>query len=152
MIFKTIIIISFLIAIDQITKYLAYTLLMPIGQVHIIEGLFSLTYVENRGAAFGILQGARWFFIVSTMTILIGIFLYCRNLPKGKPFNYIRISMLFITAGAIGNLIDRVLLGYVIDFLHITFINFPVFNIADIYVVMGTISYSILLIFFDEAK
>lgn len=147
----TLLLVLFLIAIDQITKYLAYTLLMPVGQVHIIEGLFSLTYVENRGAAFGMLQGARWFFIVSTIIILIAIFLYCRGLAKVKPYNYVRISMLFITAGAIGNLIDRALLGYVIDFLHITYINFPVFNIADVYVVMGTLSYSILLILFDKS-
>lgn len=144
----TVVIIAILVVIDQLTKYLAYTFLKPIRQLHIIENVFSLTYVENRGAAFGIFQGGRWFFIIATIIVLICLIFYNRNLPKEKPYVYVRISIILIVAGAIGNFIDRLFLGYVIDFLHITFINFPVFNIADIYIVLGTFLYSVLLLFF----
>jgi len=143
-----ILVIIVLVAIDQFTKYLAVTLLKPVGEIPIIDGFFSLTYLENRGAAFGILQGARWFLVSSTIAILVGIFLYYRSLPNKKPHSYVRMSLILITAGAIGNFIDRVLAGFVVDFLNVTFINFPVFNIADIYIVVGTIFHSVLLIFF----
>ena len=136
-----------LIAIDQLSKYFAYTLLKPINSITVIEGVFSLTYVENSGAAFGMFQGARWFFIVITVFIISGIVYYYRRLPKGKTYNMARITLLLIISGALGNFFDRVRSGYVVDFFQARFIEFPVFNIADSYVVVGVFFAFILFIF-----
>ncbi|MDR1560112.1 MAG: signal peptidase II [Clostridiales bacterium] len=142
-----------LIAIDQLSKYLAVTLLKPVGTVTIIEGVFSLTYVENQGAAFGLLQGARWFFVVITIAIMVGIVYFYRTLPKEKAYGKARFALLLIVSGALGNFIDRFRRGYVVDFFHARFIDFPVFNIADSCVVVGTILFAILYIFvYKEIK
>ncbi len=143
-----------LIAIDQITKYVALVKLKPINSMTIIDGIFNLTYVENRGAAFGIMQDMRWFFVVLTFFFLCGIIYYYLKLPKERPYGFVRFSLVLVFAGAIGNFIDRVLRGYVVDFFHASFINFPVFNMADIYLVVGTILLAILLVFFikDDVK
>ena len=146
--------ILFLVAVDQILKRWAYNYLQEVGQIHVIEGFFSLTYLENTGAAFGIMQGQRWFFVVITIAILASIGLYYKHIPEGKPHNYLRFTMLIIVAGAIGNFIDRLLFGFVIDYLHVTFISFPVFNFADILLVVGAIVFSYITIFVikDEKK
>ena len=136
-----------LIAIDQLSKYLAYTLLRPVGTVPVINGVFSLTYVENVGAAFGILQGARWFFIVITVAVMAGIIYYYVKLPKTKAYNKARFTLILITAGALGNFIDRLRIGFVVDFFHARFIDFPVFNIADSYVVIGVFIFAVLYLF-----
>ena len=121
---------------------------MPIGTYPVIPGILSFTYLENRGAGFGILQGARWFFVAVTIVTLIAIAYYYIKLPKKKPFNYVRLGLVIVAAGAIGNGIDRLLNGFVVDFLHLRFINFPVFNIADIYVSVGAILLALLALFF----
>ena len=136
-----------LIAIDQLSKYFAYTLLRPVGTVPIINNVFSLTYVENVGAAYGIFEGARWFLIGITVIVTVGIVIYYRRLPKTKPYNKARFALLLITAGALGNFIDRVRNGYVVDFLQARFIDFPVFNIADSCVVIGVIFFALLYLF-----
>jgi len=136
-----------LIAVDQLSKYLAYTLLRPVGTVIIIDKVFSLTYVENVGAAFGILQGARWFFIVITVIVIAGIIYYYLKLPKDRAYNKARFTLLVILSGALGNFVDRLRNGYVVDFFHARFIDFPVFNIADSYVVVGVILFAILYLF-----
>ena len=138
-----------MIVVDQVTKIIAFHHLKPVGSIEIIQSVFSLTFVENRGAAFGILQGARWFFVIMTVLVVIGLIMYYIKLPReGKVYTWLRVSLVMILAGAIGNFIDRFRQGYVIDFFHATFIDFPVFNIADIYLVCGTILLSILTIFF----
>ena len=153
-----IIILTILVAIDQITKLIAVERLMPIGTYPVIPGILSFTYLENRGAGFGILQGARWFFVAVTIVTLIAIAYYYIKLPQKKPFNYIRVGLVIIAAGAIGNGIDRLLNGFVVDFIHLRFINFPVFNIADIYVTVGAVLLAVLALFFvkehdlDEMK
>lgn len=136
-----------LIAVDQLSKYLARILLKPVGTIPVIQGVFSLTYVENVGAAFGILQGARWFLIAVTAVILAGVVIYYARLPKVKAYNKARFALILITAGALGNFIDRVRAGYVIDFFHARFIDFPVFNIADSYTVIGVILFAALYLF-----
>ena len=142
-----------LISIDQLSKYFAYILLRPIETVTIIDGIFSFTYVENSGAAFGLFQGARWFFVVITLLIIYGIIYYYRQLPKEKVYNKARFALILIISGAFGNLIDRIRNGYVIDFFHARFIDFPVFNIADSYVVIGVFFAFILFIFvYKEEK
>ncbi len=140
-----------LIAIDQISKYYTITMLKPLGSVTVINNFFSLTYVENRGAAFGILQNFRWIFIAVTFVAIIALVVYkFRYKPKGYVIN---TSLCFILSGAVGNMIDRVFRGYVIDMLEVTFINYPVFNIADCLVVVGTILLGIYILFiYKEPK
>ena len=143
-----------MIAIDQITKLIAFHNLKPIESIEIIQNIFSLTFVENRGAAFGLFQGGRWFFVITTIFVLVGLVIYYTKLPQGKVYNWLRVSLVMILAGAVGNFIDRLRQGYVIDFFHATFIEFPVFNVADVYLVCGTALLSVLTIFFvkDEKE
>ena len=142
-----------LIAIDQLSKYLAYTLLKPVVTVPVITGVFSFTYVQNVGAAFGIFQGARWFFIVVTVAVTAGIIYYYRKLPKARAYNKVRFALILIASGALGNFIDRLRNGYVVDFLQVHFLDFPVFNIADSFVVVGVIFFALLYLFvFKEDK
>ena len=136
-----------LISIDQMSKYYAYTILKPIGSLTVIEGIFNFTYVENQGAAFGLFQGARWFFVIITVVIMCGIIYYYRKLPKEKAYNKARFALILIISGALGNFIDRFRNGYVVDFFHASFIDFPVFNIADSYVVTGVFFVFILYLF-----
>ncbi len=141
-----------LIAADQFTKSIAFTKLKPIGSVTVLNNIFDLTYVENRGAAFGILQDGRWFFVILTSIVIGLIIYYYRKLPNEKPYSYVKFSLVLICSGAIGNYIDRLLNGYVVDFFHFRLIEFPVFNLADIYVVIGTLTFSVILLFFIPAN
>ena len=134
-----------LILIDQISKYYTLKMLKPIGTLEIIKGVFSLTYVENRGAAFGILQNARWIFIAATAVAIVCLIVYkCKYKPKGIIIN---TALLFILSGAVGNMIDRIWRGFVVDMLEVTFITYPVFNFADCLVVIGAILLAIYSIF-----
>ena len=134
-----------LILIDQISKYYTLKMLKPIGTLEIIKGVFSLTYVENRGAAFGILQNARWIFIAATAIAIVCLIAYkCKYKPKGIIIN---TALLFILSGAVGNMIDRIWRGFVVDMLEVTFITYPVFNFADCLVVIGAILLAIYILF-----
>ena len=134
-----------LILIDQISKYYTLKMLKPIGTLEIIKGVFSLTYVENRGAAFGILQNARWIFIAATAVAIVCLIVYkCKYKPKGIIIN---TALLFILSGAVGNMIDRIWRGFVVDMLEVTFITYPVFNFADCLVVIGAILLAIYILF-----
>ena len=142
--------ILFVIAIllDQITKYLAYVYLKPVHKVPVIRGVLDLQYLENRGAAFGMLQNRQWIFILFASIILIGCIVYSRRLPLTKNYIPLRYCLLFLGAGALGNMIDRVVHTYVIDFIYFSVINFPIFNVADIYVSISVTVMVILVLFF----
>ena len=127
-----------LIIIDQWTKALAVEHLMNQKPLVLIPGVFQLHYLENRGAAFGMLQGQRFFFVVIAILVLAAITYIYFKLPWQKHFHYLRAVGIFVAAGAVGNLIDRVSLGYVVDFFYFELINFPIFNVADIYVTCAT--------------
>lgn len=135
------------IAADQYTKYLAVAHLKG-SSVPIIDGVFELHYLENRGAAFGMLQNKQWFFLILTIVLLVFITKLYMGLPRTKRVLPLRISMIFITAGAIGNMIDRIRLNYVIDFLYFKLIDFPIFNVADIYVTVSTFFIAFLILFY----
>ena len=125
-------IVSFLILIaDQLSKYLAVEFLMDKRPIVLINNLIELHFVKNYGAAFGIMQNQRWFFVVITLT---------------------KISLGALLGGASGNLIDRIRISYVIDFIKVDLgrlYDFPVFNIADIFIVVGT-SLLVILILLDK--
>jgi len=144
------IIIILIIVADRVSKYLAVTYLKSIDSITILDGIFSLTYVENRGAAFGILQNQRWLFIVLTILICM-VMIYCLTFNKIENL-ILRISLSMILSGAIGNLIDRIKQGYVVDMFHFTFIDFPVFNVADSFIVIGTILLGYYIIFIAEKE
>lgn len=130
-------VIAGLVGIDQLTKVWATSALGSGKDIAIWEGVFHLQYVKNTGAAFGMLGGRQTFLIIITTVIIIGMVIYYHKLPKTFWGNWSRISFILIISGAIGNLIDRVCLNYVRDFLYFKLINFPVFNVADILVVVG---------------
>lgn len=124
-----------IIALDQISKFLT-TYYFHLGEVkNIIPNILSFTYIRNEGAAFGILQGARVFFITVTIIVFLGAIYYIVKMhPQSRLEKW---SLSFIAGGAIGNFIDRAVFGYVRDFILLDFINFPVFNIADCFVCIG---------------
>lgn len=131
------------VLIDQYTKYLAVTHLKDGPAFVLIDNVFELNYLENRGAAFGLLQNRQIFFVCVAILIFAFI-LYCYvRIPKTGRYLPLRLCGVFIVAGAAGNLIDRIRLGYVVDFFYFRLIDFPVFNVADIYV---TVSFAVLLI------
>ena len=136
-----------LVALDQIIKYFVTVYLQPVGSVSVIDNLLSLTYVENRGVAFGMISAMRWIFVVLTTVMLaIIIFYMFKTRPNGK-FFYFLSGM--IIGGGIGNLIDRVLYGYVIDYLSLSFFS-PVCNFADYCITIGTVLLMIYILFFSD--
>ena len=140
-----------LVAIDQWSKYLAEIYLKPLPSYPIIADVFHLTYGRNTGAAFSILQGKQIFLIIFTILILSGLTFYLiKNIKKGS--RLLNFSLTFILGGALGNLIDRVRLSYVVDMFDFTLINFPIFNSADIFVVTGVIGLSCTLLFPKYSK
>lgn len=147
--------IAALIFIDQFTKFLAVDRLSGNEGISIIKGVFRLYLLQggNTGAAFGIFKGKFVLFVVLTNIIVLFIFYFLFKMPDTKHYLPIRIILLFITAGAIGNYIDRVSTyikygyNYVIDFLYFELIDFPIFNVADIYITVGAILLFIVLVF-----
>ena len=130
------IIIAILIGLDQIIKYWALNFLKEVNSIPVINNIFSLIYVENRGAAFGMLQNNQSIFIlVAAVASCFGLY----YLHSKKVNNLGKIGILLVISGAIGNLIDRVRLGFVVDYLDFHIIWSYVFNLADCFVVVGTI-------------
>ena len=126
--------------LDQLTKYLTILHLKPIDTLPIIEDVLHLTYVENTGAAFGMMKDARWIFMItSTVAILaiLGYMTYRTHVQKDKMPWMEALALSLIVGGGIGNMIDRTALGYVVDMIDCRFINFAVFNVADSFVCVG---------------
>lgn len=128
-----------IVAFDQLAKLLVLKYLVPLRSVEVIPGLLDWTYVENRGAAFGMGQNLRWVFIVLTVCMIVACIYYLLRECKSK---WVAVILTMIIGGGIGNLIDRLFRGFVVDFISVSFFP-PVFNVADSFVVVGTI----LLIF-----
>lgn len=127
-----------LFILDQLTKYLAKVFLAGNSGITVISGVFQLFYLENRGAAFGMLENRQIFFIVVAVLMSIAaVYIYCR-LPLDKHYHLLRFICILIVSGSVGNMADRLIYGFVIDFLYFKLINFPVFNIADCYVCIGS--------------
>ena len=112
-----------------------------------IEGVLELDYLENTGSAFGMFQGQRWPLLIVGVIFMAVIFLFLLRLPEGKKFDITHVLLSFIIAGGVGNMIDRFALGYVVDFFSFVLINYPIFNVADIYVVCATIGLFIMFLF-----
>ena len=136
-----------LVLLDQWTKYLAVLHLKGQSAIVLWEGVFEFHYLENRGAAFGILQGQKGVFLVCTVLILFLIAFFYIRMPEGKRFFLMRTVAVLLAAGAVGNLIDRMRYSYVVDFLYFKLIDFPVFNVADCYVTVGAVLLAVLILF-----
>ena len=146
---KIIYVVIFLLAValDQITKNLAVTVLDPGEPRNVIKDVFQFVYTENMGAAFGFMQGKQVFFYIITALVIAAILFFLFRMPGTQRYLAIGIVLSFILAGAVGNLIDRITHKYVIDFIYFKPIDFPVFNVADIFVTLGCIAFAILVIF-----
>lgn len=142
-----------LIALDQLSKLWVLANLKESGPMEIIPDFFQLLYVENRGAAFGILQDGRPLFIVITLAV-IGALIYALYGKKHDLDRVMRSALVLILAGAVGNFIDRLRLHYVVDFLSFNFFGHPfaVFNLADAMIVVGTVLLIIQLFLKEEQK
>lgn len=135
-----------LVVIDQLLKIWALHSLRPIGTYPIIEEILHLTYVENRGAAFGMMSGQQWLLIWVTAAVLLLIVLMMITGKVKDLFPLFTLSV--ILGGGVGNLIDRVYRGFVVDYIHLKVINFAVFNFADICVTCGTVVLMVWILFF----
>ena len=142
-------IILLLVGIDQLSKILALKYLKSVESIPIIQNMFHLTYVENRGAAFGMFQNNQIIFvIVALIASIYGLY----YLHKNKVNILGKVSILLIISGALGNLIDRVRLGFVVDYFDFRIIWEYVFNVGDIFVVLGTILLCIYILFYEDNK
>ena len=133
---------------DQITKYLAVLYLKGKPAKVIIDGVFELQYLENRGAAFGMMQNMQYAFVAGAVAICIIIFYLYTRMPSTRRYFPLRVCAVLLCAGAIGNMIDRIRLNYVVDFFYFSLIDFPIFNVADCYVVIACIAFALLILFY----
>ena len=139
-------------ALDQITKYYAVISLKGQEPYVIIKNIFQLEYLENRGAAFGLFQNQRVFFFFSVIAISLAVLWFYRRVPMEKRYIPLRFCAVLIMAGAAGNFIDRLRLNYVVDFLYFKLIDFPIFNVADIYVTAAAFLLFLLLCFYYKEE
>lgn len=138
------------VAADQITKHWASSRLQPRGTIPLIEGVFHLTYCENSGAAFSMLSGQRWLLLLISFVLLGGVVYALAKKWMKYPLG--QISLLLILGGALGNVIDRVLHGYVVDFFDFRLIHFPIFNVADVLLNVGVAMMVIYLLFVEPRQ
>ena len=135
-----------LVCLDLMTKLWAQNTL-PEKPIILIQGVFELRYLENRGAAFGLLQNQRTFFIILTVIFLAAMVYAYMRIPSDKKYLPLRLLVIIVSAGAFGNFYDRLTLTYVRDFLYFSLIDFPIFNVADIYVTCSAVAFFILVVF-----
>ena len=137
---------------DLFTKSLAVSALGDGRHVYIIKGVLEFYYIENRGAAFGIFKsGTIILSAISAIAVIALIIAYIR-IPGDRKYLPLRLIVIFLCAGAAGNLIDRVTLHYVRDFIYFSLIDFPVFNVADIYVTVSVFLLIILILFYYKEE
>ena len=147
-----VIVLAALIGLDQWTKHLAAAKLLNSPAKVLIHGVLELTYLENNGAAFSMLQGKQIFFRILTVVFLAAAIWFLIRIPKRRYYLPMICSVSLLIAGAAGNFIDRISNGYVVDFIYFSIINFPVFNVADIYVTVGIVLLIILLLFYYKEQ
>lgn len=140
------------IGLDQWTKLLAVKHLMEKPAIVLWDGVFELLYIENRGAAFGMLQGKQLFFLLIAVVVLSGAVFAVIRMPASRKYLPLHLIAMFLSAGAVGNMIDRFTRGYVVDFLYFKLIDFPVFNVADIYVTLSMFVFILLFLFYYKEE
>lgn len=141
-----------LLGADQLTKYLAILNLKNNPAVVLINGVLELNYLENRGSAFGMLQNQKFFILFVGIVFLLVILFLLFKLPEDKKFNIVHVLLAAIVAGGLGNMIDRLRFDFVVDFISFVLIHFPIFNVADCYIVIATITLFVLFLFVYKEK
>lgn len=136
------------IALDQLSKYLVTQFIAEREMVDFIPWFINLTHVENEGASFGMLSDHRWIFMVSSALAIIGIMVFL--LLNRKRHVLLTTGLAFVLGGGIGNMIDRVARGAVVDFFEFTFVDFAIFNVADMFITFGAVILGIYLVFYDR--
>lgn len=140
------------IGLDQRTKLLAVDHLRDKPAMVLWDGVFELLYIENRGAAFGMLQGKLLFFLLIAVVVLAGAVFAVVRMPATRKYLPLHLIAMFLSAGAVGNMIDRFTRGYVVDFFYFKLIDFPVFNVADIYVTVSMFVFILLFLFYYKEE
>lgn len=143
-----------LVVIDQVTKYFASVCLQGKEAISIIKGVFQLQYLEggNTGAAFGILEGKTIALGILSLVVSVALLVVYFKICNIEKYKNVSFALLFMIAGAVGNGIDRLVHQYVIDFLYIKAINFPIFNVADCYVTLSAVALFLLIAFCDDEE
>ncbi len=141
-----------LLFLDQYTKRLAVLKLKGQRPFILIQGVLQLEYLENRGSAFGVLQGKRVFLLAVGVVFLAVVLFFLLRLPMKKRYLPLHFLGVGIIAGGLGNMIDRFFLGYVVDFIYFILIDYPIFNVADCFVVVSTIALFVLLLFYYKEE
>lgn len=144
----TVITIFFLVTLDQASKLLVQYMLKGRPDIRLLPEILHFHYLENTGGAFSLLENQQIFFLIFTPILLIVFVCVMQKLPKNPRFNILRILLIFLISGAAGNLLDRMANGFVIDFIYFVPINFPVFNIADVYVTVSVFVLAALILFY----
>lgn len=135
-----------IVVIDQLLKLLVVNTIKTGGSLEVLGGLINFQYVENRGMAFGMLKDCRWVFIIFTVIVVVGVIIYMiKTKPQSK---FLLTSLALILGGGVGNLIDRIFLGYVVDYIQLSFFS-PVCNFADYCITIGTVLLIIYILFFS---
>lgn len=137
---------------DQVTKGMAVLYLKGKPEIPILRNVLVLQYLENKGAAFGMLQNQKIFFIFIEILILLVIGFVLLRVPSHKKYNLIHLILVLVASGAIGNMIDRAVQDYVVDFIYFVLIDFPIFNVADIYVTCATALFVIAILFYYKEE
>lgn len=132
---------------DQFTKDLAVEKLKNQRAFVLIKNVFELNYLENRGAAFGVFQNQKYMFLITGVLMLLIVLYVLIKMPEGKKYYWFEAAMVLMAGGAIGNMIDRIAQNYVVDFFYFVLINFPIFNMADVYVTVSCVILAILILF-----
>lgn len=140
---------AFIVAADQITKYLVVQNIPLHGNVPVLDKVFHLTYFQNDGAAFSMLKGQQWLFLI--LFLMLAVIILYDFKKKSMPFTkFERWCIVAVWAGGLGNMIDRLRLGYVVDMIEVDFMRFAVFNVADCFISCGCIAMLISLVFFNR--
>ncbi|HBA51035.1 MAG TPA: signal peptidase II [Lachnospiraceae bacterium] len=136
-----------LLLLDQFTKYLALTRLKGNPAIVLIDGILELQYVENTGMAFSLFQDRKVFILIMGFLVMAVILFFLFRIPEGKRFRIVHVLLAALIAGALGNIIDRIRFDFVVDFISFVLIHYPVFNVADCYIVVSAILLFILFMF-----
>lgn len=146
------VIVLLLLALDQFSKYLAITKLKDKPANVLIDGVLELNYLENRGSAFGLLQNQKVFILFMGFVFLAVVLFFLFKMPEDKKYRPIHVCLSAVIAGGIGNMIDRFRFDCVVDFISFVLIHFPIFNVADCYIVVAVILLFILFLFVYKEK
>ncbi|MDO5448263.1 MAG: signal peptidase II [Clostridia bacterium] len=145
----TLVMVALLVGLDQLIKYLVITNVKPVDAVPVIDNILQFRYVENTGAAFSILSDKTWLLSLITGLMIVGALLYLFiSKPKSK---LLTTSIILVVSGGLGNLIDRIFRGYVVDFIEYLFMEYAVYNFADILVTIGAVLL-VIAIFLDKGE